>query len=125
MGFVTCDNTLDELVDCVHSVLDGELSCSPRISSMLLRRVAQLARERSPYDGRELSALTPRQTRILQLLRMGQSNKQIARELGIELATVKNHVHNLLQRLQLRHRHEAASVLLPADRWQAPSAAPR
>lgn len=107
VGFVTCDNSVEELVNCVSSVLDGELACSPRISAALLRRVAQLARERSPST--EPSCLTPRQTQILQHLRLGQSNKQIARELGIELATVKNHVHHLLQRLQVRHRYEATA----------------
>lgn len=108
-GFVTCDNSMDELVHCIHSVLNGELACSPHVSAVLLRRVAQLAQAQSPA-ARELSCLTPRQVRILQHLRLGQSNKQIARELGIELATVKNHVHQVLQRLQIRHRREAAAL---------------
>jgi DNA-binding NarL/FixJ family response regulator len=109
-GFVTCDNSVDELLACIAAASDGELACSPRISASLLRRIAQLAADRAPAQHQ--ASLTPRQTRILHLVRQGQSNKQIARELGIEVATVKNHVHHLLQRLHVRHRSEAASAHL-------------
>ncbi|MDM0077280.1 response regulator transcription factor [Variovorax sp. J2P1-59] len=107
-GLVTCDNSLDELLACIDAVLRGELACSPRVSATLLRRVAELAAERAPSAASRV--LTPRQTRILQMLRSGLSNKQIARELDIELATVKNHVHQVLQRLHVRHRQEAAAA---------------
>lgn len=121
VGFVTCDNSVDELLTCISSALEGELACSPRISATLLRRVAQLAAERAPSN-KVQPCLTPRQTCILQLLRSGQSNKQIARELGIELTTVKNHVHHLLQRLQVHRRYEAAaSVPLYSNRPHTPA----
>lgn len=106
-GFVTCDNSLDELLTCIDAAMQGELACSPRVSAALLRRVSELAGERAPSS--PLPVLTPRQTLILQMLRSGLTNKQIARELGIELATVKNHVHQLLRRLHVRGRHEAAA----------------
>lgn len=109
-GFVTCNDSVQELLACIDAAANGELACSPRISGSLLRRIAQLAAERAPSRGQAF--LTPRQTRILQLVRLGQSNKQIARELGIEVATVKNHVHHLLQRLHVRRRSEAASAPL-------------
>lgn len=109
VGFVTCENSIDELVTCINLVVNGELACSPRLSAILLRRVSQLAAERALSITLQ-PCLTPRQARILDLLRSGQSNKQIARELGIEVATVKNHVHGLLQRLKVRRRHEAAAI---------------
>lgn len=112
VGFVTCDNSIDELVTCINLALYGELACSPRTSATLLRRLVQLAAERSPLINGQ-PQLTPRQSQILPLLRAGKSNKQIARDLGIELATVKNHVHHLLQRLKVRHRDEAADVTSP------------
>lgn len=128
-GFATCENSLDELLACIDASARGELACSPRVSASLLRRVAELAARPSPPPeppataprlAPETAGLTPRQMLILQLLHAGQSNKQIARELRIELATVKNHVHQVLQRLQVRHRHEAAALLAePASRTPA------
>lgn len=113
-GLVTCDNSIDELLASIETVLVGEYACSARVSAALLRRVAQLAALRGELVSKPL--LTPRQTLILQLLRMGLSNKQIARDLGIELATVKNHVHQLLQRMGVTSRREAAASSAVADR---------
>lgn len=108
-GFVTCSNSVDELVTCINAALNGELACSPRTSAILLQRVAHCATER--VSAKDALHLTPRQTRILQFLGSGLSNKQIARELGIELATVKNHVHHLLRRLGVQRRYEAAACV--------------
>jgi two-component system nitrate/nitrite response regulator NarL len=52
--------------------------------------------------------LTPRENEIAQMIELGLSNKEIARDLGIEVGTVKNHVHNILEKLQVRRRHQAA-----------------
>lgn len=54
--------------------------------------------------------LTARQTRVLQLIASGFSNKEIARKLNIQTATVKNHVHQILERLKVKNRCAAASV---------------
>lgn len=113
-GFVTCSNSVDELVTCINAALNGELACSPRVSAILLQRIAHITTEQ--LRANDQPNLTPRQTRILQLLRSGLSNKQIARELGIELATVKNHVHHLLRRLGVQHRYEAAACVPPYAR---------
>jgi DNA-binding NarL/FixJ family response regulator len=115
-GFVTSNNSITELNTCIDSVLRGELACSPRVSASLLRRIAELAAERAP--AKEPPLLTPRQACVLDLVRRGQTNKQIARELGIELATVKNHVHHLLQRLQVSHRSEAGAGVASAAQPQ-------
>jgi DNA-binding NarL/FixJ family response regulator len=108
-GYVTREASLDELVDVVESVARGESLCSPRISALLLRRVTEIA-------GRERSAaaadrLTPRETEIVGLIDEGLSNKQIAGRLSIELATVKNHVHSILEKLQVERRAQAAAQL--------------
>lgn len=58
-----------------------------------------------------LSRLTPREREILALVEAGCSNKQIARQLDIRLATAKNHVHNILEKLGVRSRGEAAAVV--------------
>jgi DNA-binding NarL/FixJ family response regulator len=112
-GFVTTDDSLDDLTQCITTVACGEFRCSPRHASMLLRRVAALSRQGTPLDPAD--GLTPRQAEVGALLRTGISNKLIARQLGIELATVKNHVHEVLRRLHMRSRGELLRASLPAS----------
>lgn len=106
-GYVTREASLDELADIVESVARGESPCTPRISALLLRRVAETAsrsREAAAAD-----RLTRREAEIVALIDEGLSNKQIAGRLSIELATVKNHVHSILEKLQVERRAEAAA----------------
>ena len=102
-GYVTRDSSLEELVEVVESVARGETLLSPRIAALLLRRVKATAR---PGPA---ARLTPRETEIVRLIDDGLSNKQIARRLTIELATVKNHVHSILEKLEVKRRAEAAA----------------
>jgi DNA-binding NarL/FixJ family response regulator len=106
-GYVPREGSLDSLVEAIESAVLGELLCSPRMAGTLLRRIAALAR-RGP-DGAGSDSLTSRETEILRLIEEGRSNKDIARHLGIEVATVKNHVHNLLEKLHVHRRGEAAA----------------
>lgn len=107
-GFVSPQASLDDLMATVDSVARGETLCSPRMTAALLRHVGTLARERrSP---RTTSSLTAREREIARLIDEGLSNKEIAQELCIELATVKNHVHNLLEKLGVHRRGEAAAA---------------
>jgi len=81
--------------------------CSPRVAGALLRRIAALA-----TDGRSdrvPAHLTNREREIMGLIDEGLSNKEIAKRLRIEVATVKNHVHNILEKLQVHRRGEAAA----------------
>jgi two-component system nitrate/nitrite response regulator NarL len=102
-GYVTRDSSLEELVEVLESVARGETLLSPRIAALLLRRVQTSARP-GPVD-----RLTPREAEILRLIDDGLSNKQIARRLTIELPTVKNHVHSILEKLEVKRRGEAAA----------------
>jgi two-component system, NarL family, nitrate/nitrite response regulator NarL len=106
-GYVPRDASLDELIAVVEGVMRNELVCSPRLAGTLLRRVGALARERSG-DNSEVR-LTSRETQIVGLIDEGLSNKEIATRLQIELATVKNHVHHLLEKLDVGRRAEAAA----------------
>ena len=101
-GFVTRDDSVADLVRCVLAAVDGELCCSPRAAGFLLRRVA--ARARGYGRAATTGALTRQQLRVLDLIGQGLSNKEIASTLGIEVATVKNHVHTLLGKLQVQSR---------------------
>lgn len=118
-SYVTREQSPDELVAAIESAARGEALCSPRVVAALLERVAALASEREPVL--PSVRLTAREQEIIALIDLGFSNKQIARELCIELATVKNHVHHILAKLKVTRRADAAA------RWReaAPGLAPR
>jgi two-component system, NarL family, nitrate/nitrite response regulator NarL len=120
LGFVERDATVDELVAGVESAARGEASCPPRVATTLLRRLAFLAAP--PAAPPDSTALTVRERQIAALIAEGLSNKEIAGRLYIEVATVKNHVHNILEKLQVSRRGEAVARLRLVER-ASPSAA--
>jgi two-component system nitrate/nitrite response regulator NarL len=103
-GYATADQALGDVVAAVAAAADGELQCSPRVSAALAERLTALAAARRHRDGG--ASLTPREREIAALIGDGLSNKQIARRLSIELATVKNHVHNILRKLGVSRRDQ-------------------
>jgi len=110
-GWVGRDASADETVEVVLRAARGELVCSARTAALLSRRLAALARERRAPAPVPAAQLTPREAEVGELLCRGVRNKQIARALGLQLATVKNHVHNILEKLEVRSRAEAGAVL--------------
>lgn len=110
---LTAEASIDDLVAALASVGRGEAPCSPWTGAVLLRRVATLARERRPPAAREPvpAQLTVRELEIVELVGQGLSNKEIAQELCIELPTVKNHVHRILDKLNVRRRADAAALV--------------
>ena len=93
-GFVTREASIDQLVEALDAVTRGEVHCSPKMTAALVRRLGSLARPSEPAN-----ALTAREREIVELIDAGLSNKLIARQLGIELPTVKNHVHHIIEKL--------------------------
>jgi DNA-binding NarL/FixJ family response regulator len=108
-GFVMREASIAELVEALLSAARGEACMSPRAAAALLRRVGALAADRAPSSPR--AELTVREREIVQLIEDGLSNKAIAARLHVELATVKNHVHNILDKLQVHRRGEIAALL--------------
>jgi two-component system nitrate/nitrite response regulator NarL len=108
-GFITRDASITDMLEAIEATARGEVHCSPKIAGSLFRRVAALS---SSNRGTQ-SALTARESQILRLLQQGMSNKMISRSLGIELPTVKNHVHSILGKLGIHRRTEAISLLYP------------
>jgi two-component system, NarL family, nitrate/nitrite response regulator NarL len=106
-GFVTANGSVSELVEAIERTAAGELLCSPKIAAQLLQRAARRAHE--AIERAESSALTLRERQVLLSLRRGLSNKEIASTLGIAEATVKNHVHHVLEKLQVTSRGQAAA----------------
>jgi two-component system, NarL family, nitrate/nitrite response regulator NarL len=106
-GYVTRDASVNDLVDTIRSVNRGELICSPRIAAALMRRLSAVAAE----NPRGTARLTLREREIVQLIDAGLANKEIASRLHIELSTVKNHVHNILEKLGVHRRAEIVRLL--------------
>ena len=108
-GYVTAEQPFTDLVAAVEAAANGELPCPPRLSAALARRIAALAAEKKHELGN--GTLTPRQREIASLIADGLSNKQIARRLLIEQATVKNHVHTILVKLGVSRRDQVGRRL--------------
>jgi two-component system nitrate/nitrite response regulator NarL len=106
-GFVPPEASLDDAIAALASVAKGQMAASPQVSADLASRVRALAaasREPTP-----LEQLTARQAEVLELIVEGLSNKQIAQRLSIQEQTVKNHVHHILVKLDVRTRTEAVA----------------
>jgi two-component system, NarL family, nitrate/nitrite response regulator NarL len=110
-AYVSRDGTLEDVVSAVRRIVDGQASCAPEIVASLFRRVAVLAGQ--PHEGSPVAKLTRRELQIASLITSGLSNKEIARELQIEVSTVKNHVHNVFEKLRVRRRAQIAATLHP------------
>lgn len=88
---VVDDGTLQDLVAAIHGAMQGAFSST------------------TPA-GPEFDLLTPTERRVLHAVNEGWSNKEIARELGVAVPTVKHHVHSMLTKLGVRRRGEAAAL---------------
>lgn len=101
-GFVRTDAAVDELLTVVESVMRNELICSPRVAASLYHSVASQG-----ADGG--APLTERELQVVELIGRGFSNKEISQNLHIETCTAKNHVQNILQKLGVHRRSQAAA----------------
>jgi two-component system nitrate/nitrite response regulator NarL len=109
LGFVERDATVDQLRSGVESVARGEACCPPRIATTLLKRLTRTGG--GARTAPELTNLTGRERQIVDLIAEGLSNKEIAHRLCIEVATVKNHVHHILEKLQVPRRADVAALV--------------
>jgi DNA-binding NarL/FixJ family response regulator len=106
-GYLLKDASVDEVADAIRAVARGHAVVSPAMTVKLLERFGDLLRRVG--DDRE-SRLTVRELDVLRLVVKGLSNREIARDLFISQNTVKNHVRNILEKLHVRSRSEAATV---------------
>jgi two-component system, NarL family, response regulator LiaR len=101
-GYLLKDVPPQELVEAIRKADRGEALLHPTVAARLMREVAEGDRS-APAD-----ALTDRELEVLRLIARGLPNKQIARELGVAEKTVKTHVSNILAKLHLADRTQAA-----------------
>jgi two-component system nitrate/nitrite response regulator NarL len=116
---VTANSSVTEFVQAIERTAAGELLCSPGIAAQLLRRAAHQPQPPGQAVG---PILTSREQQVLLLLKEGRSNKEIGSALNIAEATVKNHVHHVLEKLQVTTRSQAAAATpLKATLGERPS----
>ncbi|MFD9950138.1 response regulator [Nonomuraea sp. NPDC059023] len=106
-GFLPKDASPEELIEGIRIVHRGEAAVAPRLLIGLIGSFVRPARRRAPEVPSELSALTERERRVLELIAHGLSNGQIAQETNLSLSTVKNRVSELFAKLGVRDRAQA------------------
>ena len=111
-GYLLKDIPLDEVADTVRAVHGGQSLINPSMAGKLLTEFATMARRDDEERVQELPAprLTEREMQVLKLIARGMNNRDIAKELFISENTVKNHVRNILEKLQIHSRMEAVMV---------------
>jgi len=111
-GYLLKDIPLDEVADTVRAVHGGQSLINPSMAGKLLTEFAALARRDDEERAQEVPAprLTEREMQVLKLVARGMNNRDIAKELFISENTVKNHVRNILEKLQIHSRMEAVMV---------------
>ncbi len=121
-GYILKEVSVATVATAIRSVMQGESFLSPSMASKLLLEFSALSeREQRPHEP-SLSPLTARETDVLRQVALGHTNAQIADTLEISESTVKNHVRNILAKLQLHDRMEAAMYaksnrILDGDEW--------
>lgn len=114
-GYVFQNESVEQMAEKLQAAQEEKAIVSPSMAAVLMQRVSHLANLDTPLaymEAREsqLNELTSREEDVLQLINEGCTNQEIADELFIECGTVKNHVHNILKKLEVNSRHEAASL---------------
>lgn len=112
-GYVLRDDSLDDLIETVRAAQDGKVFVSPEIAAAMMERLSDLAQMFSDVENNvtDTAGLTSRELEVLDLIGQGLTNQDIAEKLVIEIGTVKNHVHNILEKLNVSSRGEAAAYL--------------
>jgi NarL family two-component system response regulator LiaR len=105
ISYLLKDVKATELVEAIRRAARGEATLHPRIASRLIKTFRSLA----PEEMNPFTALTEREMEVLKLIALGHSNDQIADELVISVGTVKGHVSNILSKLHLVDRTQAAA----------------
>lgn len=112
-GYILKDDSLDDLIETVRAAQDGKVFVSPKIAAALMERLSDLAQIFSSVENSitDTPGLTSRELEVLELIGKDFTNQEISEKLVIEIGTVKNHVHSILEKLNVGSRGEAAAYL--------------
>ena len=101
-----------DLVQMLRGAVQGEAAITPVLGGRMLEEFRRLGRQAHTFPDEETPALTQREQDVLSLVATGAGDKEIAQDLGISIHTVKSHMRNILAKLHLGQRHEAALYAL-------------
>ncbi len=108
-GYLLKNTRTQELLKMIENVRRGETAFTPHLAQRILAEFSRMRSQLSAFPlFEEDVALTKREIEVLKLVAKNASNKEIARELVISVSTVKNHMRNILTKLHLKDRREAA-----------------
>jgi two-component system nitrate/nitrite response regulator NarL len=111
-GYLLKDLRPEQLYDMIRSVMRNETPLSPAIAGRLLDEIKTGATKRSSLPAPQGPTVTRRELEILRLVAEGLSNKEIGKRVSITEGTVKNHVHNALEKLHMDNRIQAAAYIV-------------
>ena len=107
-GYLLKEISIEEVADAVRAVMQGQTLISPSMASKLLTEFASMIKRTDDRQQVPTPRLTDREMEVLKLVAKGLNNRDIAKQLFISENTVKNHIRNILEKLQLHSRMEAA-----------------
>jgi DNA-binding NarL/FixJ family response regulator len=109
-GYLLKNIRSSEMLSMLRGALNGDAAISPHLAGYMLEEFRRLSRQ-APLDKEEgISSLTQREQEVLALVAEGKSDKEIATALSVSLHTIKTHLRNILSKLQVSSRHEAARL---------------
>lgn len=107
-GYLLKNMRPDELFNMLEGALEGQAVIAPAMAERILHAFVDEAHRRAEV-GETQDELSPREIEVLELARQGATNKEIAEKLFISVGTVKNHIHNILEKLHLKNRAQIAA----------------
>jgi len=112
-GYVLKESSLDELLATLRAVHAGKALISPEIAATLMQRVSEFSQAFTQIGALPPDSLnlTQREIEVLEMVQQNLTNQQIAERLVIEIGTVKNHVHNILNKMGVGSREDAANLM--------------
>lgn len=106
IGYISKEKSIADLLSLIKAVYHGRTSCSSGVIASAFARISELSCEQFQRRATRQVELTTREKEVLILVSNNLSNKEIAGQLGITLNTVKNHVHNILEKFGVNYRRE-------------------
>ena len=109
-GYLLKDISSRAMLEMVRGALRGEAALNPRMAGLVLAEFRRMSQQMPLEEPEDEAALTRRELEVLELAAQGASDKEIADALVVSLYTVKSHMRNVLAKLQVSNRQEAARL---------------